>query len=304
MSRAAWLAGTIALLSMGCDPGAISAIGGGNGTIADGDGGQVPGQLDGQGAAEVCNGFDDDQDGEVDEGCSCTVGKSQLCFPGPSAPITGICKQGTQVCEGSTEFTQWGACVGAVTPQKEICGNTIDEDCDGSDLQCPPVKACAPGQTKSCYSGPVGTQNKGPCKAGTQTCLPSGQWGACIGEVTPAKEICDNTIDEDCNGKNEKCPVVPVMLLLIGDCVTASCPPSDPYPVGCLVFLSGNDHRGCVANTPGSSVVYFQEGDKCDKGLVTGTIYCSKKQGAPLSFLNCPLNKKLPIYPQSSSGCP
>ena len=32
--------------------------------------------------------------------------------------------------------------------------------------------------------------------------------------------------------------------------VTAHCPPEAPYPVGCSVFFSPGDDRGCVAAVP------------------------------------------------------
>ncbi len=59
---------------------------------------------------------------------------------------------------------------------------------------------CSPGETRSCYSGPDGTEGVGECKAGTETCAGDGQsWGECQGEVTPTPETCTFTTDEDCN---------------------------------------------------------------------------------------------------------
>jgi hypothetical protein len=60
---------------------------------------------------------------------------------------------------------------------------------------------CEPGKTQPCYFGPAGTQGKGECKGGTQTCSASAFWGLCDGEVLPQKEVCGNGKDEDCNGK-------------------------------------------------------------------------------------------------------
>lgn len=55
---------------------------------------------------------------------------------GPSTTV-GPCEQGTRtkVCNDSCRFEAAGACVGAVFPSNEVCGNGIDEDCSGADLQ-------------------------------------------------------------------------------------------------------------------------------------------------------------------------
>jgi len=59
--------------------------------------------------------------------------------------------------------------------------------------------SCKEGETRACYSGPAGTQGKGPCKAGQQTCK-GGKWGACQGATLPQKEVC-NGKDDNCDGK-------------------------------------------------------------------------------------------------------
>jgi hypothetical protein len=113
-------------------------------------------------------------------------------------------------------------------------------------------------------------------------------------------------LDNDCDGTaDEGCPtIVTVTVNLDGDCVTARCPPEAPYPVGCDITMAGGDSRGCVASTPTSPVVYFQEGDRCGAGHVTGTLDCSSEPGAPLNATNCPINKPTRYYPADRSGCP
>ena len=98
--------------------------------------------------------------------------------------------------------------------------------------------------------------------------------------------------------------MIPVPVLIYGDCVTASCPPSNPCPVGCNIILDGGDNRGCVASSPTNPVVYFQEGDKCKKGKVKGVLYCSTKPGAPLNAWTCFINKFWKYYPSNKYGCP
>ncbi|MBK8256848.1 MAG: hypothetical protein IPK82_29770 [Polyangiaceae bacterium] len=79
----------------------------------------------------------------------------------------------------------------------EVCGDGIDNDCDGqTDEDCICNKE---GETKSCYEGPAGTEGVGACKAGTATCQADLTLGPCEGAVLPAEEICDG-VDNDCNG--------------------------------------------------------------------------------------------------------
>jgi|JI10StandDraft_1071094.scaffolds.fasta_scaffold37218_4 alpha-tubulin suppressor-like RCC1 family protein len=59
---------------------------------------------------------------------------------------------------------------------------------------------CAPGATRSCFTGPAATRGVGPCRAGTQVCDGAGGWPtACAGETTPTSEGCDG-VDNDCDG--------------------------------------------------------------------------------------------------------
>ncbi len=145
---------------------------------------------------EVCDGADNDCNGMVDDnipgGCACVAGQSQNCYTGdPMTEGKGICKGGTQMCVDG----QWGACMGEVLPKPETCEGT-DEDCDGMpDNGC----SCTAGQTQTCYTGPMGTENTGTCKPGMQTCDPTGMYGACVGSITPQPETC-NGLDDDCDG--------------------------------------------------------------------------------------------------------
>jgi len=65
----------------------------------------------------------------------------------------GACKYGTTCSNGA-----FGACVGAVSPVPEICGNVIDDDCDGSIdevADCPitpPTCTCPPSAVNAARS--------------------------------------------------------------------------------------------------------------------------------------------------------
>jgi len=66
---------------------------------------------------EVCDGLDNDADGVVDDGFTCPRGSAISCTT--SCGTTGRMSCGTSCV--------WGACA----PPDEVCGNGIDDDCDG-----------------------------------------------------------------------------------------------------------------------------------------------------------------------------
>jgi len=149
---------------------------------------------------EQCNGTDDDCDGVVDNqgaaGCTDYYRDADgdgygdpadhrcLCAPDSAARYTVPVAQATDCNDAN---------VGQHPGATEVCDG-IDNDCDG--------ETDAVGGTplsRSCYTGPAGTESNAPCTTGTQTCS-GGNWSAtCVGEVTPQIETCD-TVDNDCDG--------------------------------------------------------------------------------------------------------
>ena len=128
---------------------------------------------------ELCDGADNDCNGKIDDGLA-----PPSCYDGPEGTQdVGPCAAGTTPCADGA----WGECVDQVVPTVETCDG-VDNDCDGTiDLIEMP-----------CYTGPAGTEGKGPCQAGISTCV-AGIWSACEGQVLPAEETCDN-VDNDCDG--------------------------------------------------------------------------------------------------------
>lgn len=136
------------------------ATGPGPGTIddagTDGDASETDG-----GFGEICNGLDDDGDGQIDEDVedvTCGEGVCMASVPGCPGGVPGQCFPGM--------------------PGTESC-NGLDDDCDG---------ATDEELVQSCDSA---------CGAGTQACA-AGAWGACDAPL-PQAEVCD-VADNDCNG--------------------------------------------------------------------------------------------------------
>ena len=151
-------------------------------------------------AVEVCEGTDDeDCDGAIDESCPCEDGTTRSC--GGDAHV-GACSGGQQRCAGGT----WTACEGAVAPVAEICGDGIDNDCDGLESEgcgcVPEPEVCGDGVDNDCD----GVEDEGcECSPSTELCG-DGVDDDCDDivdegcECVPTDEVCGNAIDDDCDG--------------------------------------------------------------------------------------------------------
>jgi putative metal-binding protein len=134
---------------------------------------------------EICNGLDDDCDGQTDEdtadvGAACDGGDADLCNEGTTA-----CETGGLVCGDHT------------ADSVELC-NGFDDDCDGQTDEAVTdawleQACCGTGNVADCTNTGTGTR----CRTGAQVC--SGGGAVCVGAVAKAAETC-NGVDDDCNG--------------------------------------------------------------------------------------------------------
>ena len=131
-------------------------------------------------ARSVETGWDDDFDGAIDEGCSCTPGDTQACHPDPSVAGVGACVLGTQTCEASGEFGAWSDCHDAGMPGEETCGDGIDEDCDGLvDEDCPTIVEVAVDLDGDCLTARC--PDEAPYPVGCNIRMDGGDSRGCVG---------------------------------------------------------------------------------------------------------------------------
>jgi hypothetical protein len=96
---------------------------------------------------ETCNNIDDDCDGLTDESLFQQCGVSSV----------GVCQYGTSTCSSGV----WGMCAGNVDPITEICGNNLDDDCDGQvdeQSECPDLPPTCTCPTSPINSQPLATE--------------------------------------------------------------------------------------------------------------------------------------------------
>ncbi|MBI5490591.1 MAG: hypothetical protein HY905_24875 [Deltaproteobacteria bacterium] len=93
---------------------------------------------------------------------------------------------------------------GTCTPDRacgavEVCGDGLDNDCDGEVDESDAACSCEYGAVQSCFVGPPGFRGLGGCVDGWQVCGRDGIWGPCAEGIWPSDEIPDGK-DNDCDG--------------------------------------------------------------------------------------------------------
>jgi hypothetical protein len=127
------------------------------------------------GAAERCNGVDDDCDSATADGFD------ETWFERPcDGPDTDLCAEGTDLCSGGVRV-----CTDATTSTVDLC-NGSDDDCDPASVD---------GSEESWYGNPCDGTDADVCNEGTLVCTAGRQ--ACNDPNDYDPELC-NGVDDDC----------------------------------------------------------------------------------------------------------
>ncbi|MDF1566089.1 MAG: MopE-related protein [Deltaproteobacteria bacterium] len=304
--------------------------------------------------AEVCNGVDDDCDGQTDED-DAWVDKGETCFVGQGAcqaagvficdetnrlgplvcsgtPGTGdteICNGVDDDCDGQTdEEPQWsnlnevcravqGGCVGvgiyvcdpldpnAATICDAVAGPPVPDVCDGTDNDCD-------GDTDEDAAwtdkGTVCVNGEGSCRQpGLMVCDPADATGPTICNATPlaaVPEVC-NGVDDDCDGQTDEDALWAdkgeVCTSGLGICESAGirlCDPANPAgPTICSAALRNvgrpEECNGLDDDCDGQTdegATWADKGSLCSRGMGacqrTGVLLCDPTDPAGPTVCN------------------
>jgi hypothetical protein len=135
---------------------------------------------------EICNdGLDNDCDGRKD--------MFDICYE------PGTCND--EIQNQNEVCIDVGGICGNEESSEEICNDELDNDCDGQidslDSDCiNNQEECSSTSTQICSTGLLGI-----CSDGTKTCDSSGSWQNCIQNIQEETEICNDELDNDCDGQ-------------------------------------------------------------------------------------------------------
>jgi hypothetical protein len=187
---------------------------------------------------ELCDGWDNDCNGETDELFDVDADGFTICGTVPETP--GDLDDGLADCDDRAEAIHPGAL--------EICDG-LDNDCDGMrDPGC----ACIVGDTMPCGS------DIGECVSGTFRCEDGAFTTRCEGERPPAAERCDG-LDTDCDAVVDEgaTDCGPDALCMGGGCVDIEEPPPPAADAGIPADepgLPAPSTGGCGCATPGPTL--------------------------------------------------
>ena len=118
---------------------------------------------------------------------------------GQRLPVLEVCDGADNDCDGDPDDGVTNACGACGDVVTEVCDDGLDNDCNGVIDDVTAGCACGGRLDQTCYSGPPQTLGVGECSGGFFDCI-EGAWGPCEGEQRPVTEICDE-LDNDCDGQ-------------------------------------------------------------------------------------------------------
>jgi streptogramin lyase len=201
---------------------------------------------------------------------SCVGGTWSTC-QGEVVPGIEVCDGLDNDCNGQVDEGVKNKCGQCGAEPAEICSNGLDDDCDGvidnpttCNQNCNgaggPNCNCDQRLHQPCYSGPPWTAGKGICHGGFADCIDTGgvwNWGTCVGEQGPAaKDDCGplgtgNGIDENCDG-------------VIDDGCKIPCTPTTEVCDGIDNNCNGVVDEGCVPGGPKTQACFSGPAGICD----------------------------------------
>ena len=144
-------------------------------------------------------------DGQCVDGCSedAPCAGDELCCDGMCLDTSaddrncGSCGNMCSGAVGATGHCEASSCVIECDVGRTDCNDDPSDGCEGAG-GC----SCTPEESQGCYTSDPATIGVGECAEGSQTCNDFGTaFTTCLGSVTPITEVCDNGLDDDCDGE-------------------------------------------------------------------------------------------------------